>query len=114
MAYHTYLVNRSAAYIRGILVVAINDKSLRLPPATLSKVAALTLTTSDILGICRAPTVFHDAWSGILSIGIGAYVLQTYTGVAASVVAIPAVGEFSCQSIKRFGLRTNTNNETKL
>lgn len=101
MAYYTYLKNRSMVCIRSIVVVAINDKSLRLPLATLSKVPSLTLTTTDTLRISMTLQIFHDAWSGLVSVGIGAFVLQTYIGVAASIIAPATICEFILLHIHR-------------
>ncbi|CEJ91891.1 hypothetical protein VHEMI07576 [[Torrubiella] hemipterigena] len=88
-AYAQGLVNKSMAYFRGCIVAARLHKMYRLPQSELNKRAALTLSTTDIAGMERGVLLFHEVWAGILSTGLGIYILSRLAEAASFLVIIP-------------------------
>lgn len=82
------------AYFRGCIVAATLHKMYRLPQSELNKRAALTLSTTDIAGMERGVLLFHEVWAGILSTGVGIYILSRLVDAASFLVIIPVASTF--------------------
>lgn len=83
---------RMSTSIRGILVVAIFDKMCRLPIEELNKSAAVTLMTTDVLGVEQILSFAYQLLSSVILVSIGTWSLSLYVGRACFLMLIPGFG----------------------
>ncbi len=77
---------------RGVLISQILRKTFVLDYEEAKKSAALTLMSTDIEGISRVLPKVHEAWAGLIELGVGIYLLSTIVKEASILVIIPALG----------------------
>ncbi|KAJ3488046.1 hypothetical protein NLG97_g6273 [Lecanicillium saksenae] len=84
--------------VRGMLIMAIYDKTQRLGGDELEKSAAVTLMTADLTGVQEGLGYLHSSWSSVLELGLGIYVLYIFVGYACFLLFVPsslaAIGTF--------------------
>lgn len=94
-SWYSTLRNQISVSIRGILISAVYNKSLRLSAETLDGAAAVTLVTADVAGIASLATLSYEAWAQTIEVCLGIAILGAYAGAATIFTAIPVIGESS-------------------
>lgn len=79
---------------RGVLTSQILRKTFLLDYEEARKSAALTLMSTDLEGISRVLPRIHEAWAGLIELGVGIYLLSTIVKEASVLVIIPALGKW--------------------
>ncbi|OAA34170.1 ABC transporter, transmembrane domain, type 1 [Beauveria brongniartii RCEF 3172] len=74
---------------RGILVVAIYDKLLRLRSEDLENSAALTLMSTDVEGSGQVVQLGYESWSCVIQLGLGIWFLYRFIGPACFLIVVP-------------------------
>ena len=72
---------RSITVMRGALVSMIYSKTLKLELSESPDAPAVTLMSSDVLGITSALDGLHDIWASTIEVSIGMYLLWIYAGI---------------------------------
>ncbi|KAM4067250.1 ABC transporter [Hirsutella rhossiliensis] len=93
-AYYMHLTYRMIARLRGLLVSAIFNKTLKLKSSSADSVnesAAATLMSTDIDGIEKGLAVFHEIWASVIELALGIYALATIVGGASFLVVLPGI-----------------------
>ncbi|EQL00063.1 canalicular multispecific organic anion transporter 1 [Ophiocordyceps sinensis CO18] len=75
-------VYRLVSMVRGALVMAISEKSLRLREDPDTEAKAITLMTSDVQRIVSALEFIHEVWAGAIETGLATYLLYRLVGVS--------------------------------
>ncbi|PNS16292.1 hypothetical protein CAC42_6399 [Sphaceloma murrayae] len=86
---------RFMTMLRGILMTAIYQKSLRLDMTSEDGTASVTLMSTDVERIVRGVLDLHELWASIAQIAIATWAIETQLGTAfvgPLAVAIFAVG----------------------
>lgn len=84
---------RLATLVRGALVSAIFNKTLKLKASEAQKAAAVTLMSTDIDGIEQGLVIGFGIWASLIELAIAAYLLATLVGGASFLVVIPALSK---------------------
>ncbi|GAB1735972.1 hypothetical protein NU219Hw_g6029t1 [Hortaea werneckii] len=71
--------------IRGLLIGAICEKSLRLPDDEANKQSAITLISADTERINLGLRNMHEVWANIIELAVAIYLLQREVGAIAVV-----------------------------
>ncbi|KAM3518260.1 hypothetical protein NHJ13051_008319 [Beauveria bassiana] len=74
---------------RGILVVAIYNKLLRLRNEDLENSAAHTLMSMDVEGSGQVVQLAYESWSCVIQLGLGIWFLYRFIGPACFLILIP-------------------------
>ncbi|EQL02449.1 ABC transporter, transmembrane domain, type 1 [Ophiocordyceps sinensis CO18] len=91
-AYYMHLTYRIITRLRGLLVSAIFDKTIKLKASdTANKLAAMTLMSTDIDGLENGLAYFHDIWASIIELALGIYFLAMLVGGASFLVVLPGL-----------------------
>ncbi|KAM3536951.1 hypothetical protein ARSEF1564_010126 [Beauveria bassiana] len=101
---------------RGILVVAIYDKLLRLRSEDLENSAALTLMSTDVEGSGQIVQLAYESWSCVIQLGLGIWFLYRFIGPACFLIVVPVFATFVGSIIAGKMIattRTATNAETQ-
>ncbi|KAJ6785356.1 hypothetical protein PWT90_03231 [Aphanocladium album] len=77
--------------IRGILTVALYDKMQRIRADDAQSAAAVTLMTTDVLGVEQIVALLHETWVITLELALGVYILYQFIGAACFLVFIPSL-----------------------
>ncbi|KAM3506921.1 hypothetical protein MY11210_007352 [Beauveria gryllotalpidicola] len=79
--YYRQLCHRVSALLRGILVSAIFERSLRLDCDVLSRNEAFKIMDTDLVTIEAMPEQFCNLCISFLEVGFGTYLLFSYVGL---------------------------------
>lgn len=92
-----HLTYRIITRLRGLLVSAIFDKTIKLKASdtAANKLAAMTLMSTDIDGLENGLAYFHDIWASIIELALGIYFLAMLVGGASFLVVLPGLGRDS-------------------
>ncbi|KAM0744330.1 hypothetical protein ACQRIT_001644 [Beauveria bassiana] len=85
---------------RGILVVAIYNKLLRLRSEDLENSVAHTLMSMDVEGSGQVVQLAYESWSCVIQLGLGIWFLYRFIGPACFLILIPIF----VKSVKGMGL----------
>ncbi|KAG9251894.1 P-loop containing nucleoside triphosphate hydrolase protein [Emericellopsis atlantica] len=98
-------VYRSAAMVRGGLVIAIFEKVLRLREDSSIEAQANTLMASDVQRVVSGTKYLHEIWAGLLEAAIATYLLQQLMGLSslAMLGLALACGSLSTLVAKKIG-----------
>lgn len=77
--------------VRGMLLAALYNKSLRLSTDELSKVAVLTLMSTDVNGIQGLISLSYESWARVIEVGLGLGILAVFIGPSCIFTLIPAI-----------------------
>lgn len=80
--------------IRGALISAIYQKSLRISAAESDESAAVTLMTTDVAGIERLISLSYDSCAMVLEVGLGIAILAFFVGAASIFTVVTAIGKY--------------------
>ncbi|KAM3468119.1 hypothetical protein MY5147_008259 [Beauveria neobassiana] len=101
---------------RGILVVAIYNKLLRLRSEDLENSAAHTLMSMDVEGSGQVVQLAYESWSCVIQLGLGIWSLYRFIGPACFLILVPIFATFVGSIITGKIIattRTATNAETQ-
>ncbi|KAM3492211.1 hypothetical protein MY3957_004498 [Beauveria namnaoensis] len=101
---------------RGILVVAIYNKLLRLRSEYLENSVAHTLMSMDVEGSGQVVQLAYESWSCVIQLGLGIWFLYRFIGPACFLILIPIFATFVGSIITGKIIattRTATNAETQ-
>ncbi|OAQ97694.1 hypothetical protein LLEC1_03571 [Akanthomyces lecanii] len=85
---------RVVTCIRGILIVAIYDKMLRLKVDDLESSAAVTLMSTDVDGIEQLISLAYESWTCVIQLALGIWLLYRFVGPACFLIVIPTLVTF--------------------
>ncbi|KAM3520142.1 hypothetical protein MY4038_009535 [Beauveria bassiana] len=77
--------------IRGILSVALFDKMQKLSIDEKQSAAAITLMTTDVMGVEAIIALLHEVWVTCLELGFGVYILYMFVDLACFLIFIPSI-----------------------
>ncbi|KAM3498333.1 hypothetical protein MY10362_008341 [Beauveria mimosiformis] len=77
--------------IRGILTVALFDKMQKLSIDEKQSAAAITLMTTDVMGVEAIIALLHEVWVTCLELGFGVYILYMFVDIACFLIFIPSI-----------------------
>jgi len=89
-ALYAHVVNRLLTTLRGVLVAAMLDKSLKFKDS--DDDAAVTLMTADIEGIFPGVKDVYELVANTVELVLAMYLLQREIGAACFLVAVSAIG----------------------
>ena len=78
--------------LRGALNAQLLDKSLKLTFKDAQGVAAVSLMSTDVEAILDAVRCLHSAWSGLLDLAVGFYLIARIVKQSAFLAAMPPLG----------------------
>ncbi|OAA60085.1 ABC transporter, transmembrane domain, type 1 [Cordyceps fumosorosea ARSEF 2679] len=109
----SHIRNQIMTCVRGALIAAIYQKSLRISAAESDESAAVTLITADVAGIERLISLSYDSCAMTLEVGFGIAILAVFVGTASifTVVTAIVVTVFSRHMSKRMGVARKRWNE---
>lgn len=81
--------------VRGMLVSAIYEKSLKLSILSVDGKDAITLANTDVDRISNGMQNMHEIWANVIELGFAVYLLQIQIGVACIAPVALAIGETS-------------------
>ncbi|KAJ4147018.1 hypothetical protein LMH87_001571 [Akanthomyces muscarius] len=85
---------RLVTCIRGVLIVAIYDKMLRLKVDDLENSAAVTLMSTDVDGIEQLISMAYESWTCVIQLALGIWLLYRFVGPACFLIFIPTLFTF--------------------
>ncbi|OAR02083.1 hypothetical protein LLEC1_05009 [Akanthomyces lecanii] len=111
--WYSHIRNQIMVRIRGALISAIYQKSLRISAAESDESAAITLMSTDVAGIERLISLSYDSCAMILEVGLGIAILALFVGTASifTVVIAIVVTVLSRYMAKRIGVTRKRWNE---
>ncbi|KAM3457637.1 hypothetical protein NHJ6243_007726 [Beauveria neobassiana] len=77
--------------IRGIRSVALFDKMQKLSIDEKQSAAAITLMTTDVMGVEAIIALLHEVWVTCLELRFGVYILYMFVDVACFLIFIPSI-----------------------
>lgn len=77
--------------VRGILIGALYNKSLKLTTDDLAKAAVLTLMSTDVNGILSLISLSYESWARLIEVGLGLGILAAFIGPSCIFTLIPAI-----------------------
>ncbi|KAH8719595.1 ABC transporter atnG [Beauveria bassiana] len=77
--------------IRGVLSVALFDKMQRLSIDEKQSAAAITLMTTDVMGVEAIIALLHEVWVTCLELGFAVYILYMFVDLACFLIFIPSI-----------------------
>lgn len=89
--------------IRGTLVSAIYQKSLRISAAESEESAAVTLMSTDVEGVGSLVSLCYDTCAVVLEVGFGIGVLTIFVGAASIFTGVTALSTYIRVSALRAG-----------
>lgn len=93
-------VYRLVSMIRGALVMAISEKSLRLHEDPDTESRATTLMTSDVQRIVSGTEFIHEIWAGAIETALATYLLYRIVGI--SCVTMPGLALGKAKKLSKF------------
>ncbi|OAA80128.1 ABC transporter, transmembrane domain, type 1 [Akanthomyces lecanii RCEF 1005] len=107
---------RVVTSVRGILVVAVYDKTQRLSAEALDAGNAVTLMSTDVEGTEDIVSLAYESWSCIIQVAFGIWILHTFIGAACFLIILPTLATFLGSILtgkKISGARAAWNAETE-
>jgi len=92
-AQYDMMMYRIATKMRGAVVPAVLDKTLRIDAQDAKTAASLTLMSTDIENITVGISTMHEIWIGLIEAGVATYLLGRQLGSACGV----AIGFSLCR-----------------
>lgn len=80
---------RACSITRSTLTLAIYNKVFKISRSELTKLSALTLMSTDVIGVDRGLIGFNETWACAIAVPVGMYILFLCVGYAAFLVLIP-------------------------
>lgn len=80
--------------MRGVLTVALYDKMQKLSTDETQSAAAITLMTTDVLGVTQIIALLHEVWATCLELALGVYILYLFVGAACFLIFVPSISMF--------------------
>ncbi|OAR03170.1 hypothetical protein LLEC1_03577 [Akanthomyces lecanii] len=77
--------------IRGVLTVALYDKMQRLSADDTQSAAAITLMTTDVMGVEQIIALLHEVWATCLEVAFGVYILYLFVDAACFLIFVPSI-----------------------
>lgn len=68
---------------------------MRLSFIEANKSAGVSIMSTDVEGVENALVYFNDIWSGLVTGGIGLYILSSEIGAASFLAVLPAISMYS-------------------
>jgi ATP-binding cassette subfamily C (CFTR/MRP) protein 1 len=81
--------------VRGGLICAILEKSLKLGTADNRNDAAFTLISTDVERICQSLRNMHELWANVIELSIAIYLLARQLGAACIAPIVVSAGKLS-------------------
>ncbi|PMB72583.1 hypothetical protein BM221_002689 [Beauveria bassiana] len=91
--YYRQLCHRVSTLLRGILVSAIFETSLRLDCDVLSRNEAFKIMDTDLITIEEMPERFCNLCISFAEVSFGTYLLFSYVGLWCCLVLVPGACE---------------------
>ena len=99
-ALYWYFQERFVIMVRGILVLAVYEKTLELRMPTDGDSGALTLMSTDIERISRGILDLHEYWANTIQIALSCWLLQRELGAAFAA----SLGVVAVSTLTAFGI----------
>lgn len=80
--------------LRGVLVTLTYDKTMRLSLKEAKKSAGVSVMSTDVEGVETVIFMFNEIWSGLITGGVGLYILSTKIGAASFLSVLPAISMY--------------------
>lgn len=77
--------------LRGVLVTLTYDKTMRLSFNEAKKSAGVSIMSTDVDGVESIIVNFNEIWAGLVTGGVGLYILSTKIGAASFLSILPAI-----------------------
>lgn len=90
---YVHLSLRLVTRLRGMLVMAIYRKSLRLSYTEAQKAEGVSLITADVDGVIEGLPYIHDIWACFIEFGVCMYLLTRIVGKASIFVLVPTASK---------------------
>lgn len=84
---------RVVTFVRGILVVSIYEKLLRLSAEDLENSGAVTLMSTDVEGTGEIIALVYESTSCLIQVAFGIWILFSFIGPACFLILVPTFGE---------------------
>lgn len=84
----SYYMNRLATYLRGVLVIMLFQKNLKLGLTEAKAAAAVGLMSADVEGLVQDVERLHDITLLLPEVAVGLYLFWTVIGKAFFLVMI--------------------------
>ncbi|KAJ4165428.1 hypothetical protein LMH87_007062 [Akanthomyces muscarius] len=105
--------------VRGMLLAALYNKTVRLSTDELSKAAALTLMSTDVNGTQGLISLSYESWAKLIEIGLGLGILAAFVGASCIFTLVPAIissilSTFATKKMARTRKRWNERIEVRV
>ncbi|KAG9506491.1 hypothetical protein J7337_000023 [Fusarium musae] len=99
-ALYWYFQERFVIMVRGILVLAVYEKTIELKMPTDGESGALTLMSTDVERITRGILDLHEYWANTIQIALSCWLLQRELGAAFAA----SLGVVALSTLTAFGI----------
>lgn len=89
----SYYMNRISTYLRGVLIMLLFQKNLKLGLTEAKAAAAVGLMSADVEGIVQDVERLHDITLLLPEVAVGLYLFWTLMGKAFFLIMVTCAGK---------------------